>query len=181
MKIFWSLAIGCGLFASVGIAGEKLKFISPDGKYGVTMETVDGFEGEKEMAVTLVAVKSGEVLQELESVGLPWTKSVKIVWAPDSQRMAYVKASRRGNWTRFYARVDGKFVELPFPEMPKLEVAGEADSKTTLASYTAVRWTSANVLLVDNEVENTGGGSGRMRVALRFDARNEITATKVKK
>ncbi len=131
--------------------------------------------------MNLVALPSGKVVAPLEAVGRPWIADVRLVWAPDSRRVAFVRPSRRGDWTSLFVREGAGFKEVQMPELPAMEVRGSPDAKTVLAARTAVRWIKPNVLLLDHEVEDDNGAGGKMRVAISFDATNKATAARWEK
>lgn len=155
---------------------------SPDGHYRVKLEIVTSAEGGREQTATLVDAQTGATLRDLGSAGSPWTDSTRILWSPDSRRIAYVTASRRGDWTTFIVHHGDQWEEVPFPSVPDFDWKGRhPDSKTILASWSAVRWSRPEVLLVDNEVEDDAGQSAKVHYAFTFDSQNHLTVKRLKK
>ena len=85
-------------------ADKKTRFVSPDEKYAVTLTPAEPPEEPGMTAVNLIEVKAGAVVKALDPVGHPWIDDTKVVWAPDSQRLALMTGSRRGGWTTLYAK-----------------------------------------------------------------------------
>jgi hypothetical protein len=121
------------------------------------------------------------VVLKLDSLGHPWINDIKMVWAPDSQRAAFMAGSRRGGWTTLYARKDAAFEEVPMPELIWAKMKGRPGAKTVLAARVPIRWTKRNVLLLENNVEDDDGNSGTSRMLLTFDEKNRVTVARAKK
>ena len=180
------LAIGIA-YAVVALAQEdklmERQFVSPDGRFCVHLEKTEGAGGIVMTKVDLVAAKSGEELCELGTVGNPWAANIRVLWSPDSRRFAYVEPRRRGDWTELWVSKGNSFEELDRPDTPWFggysNLKGDHIAKTVLSSYSAVRWTKPDVLLIDDSCENDEGDSARMRVAVHFDASNRMTVTRV--
>jgi hypothetical protein len=126
-----------------------------------------------------VELKSGKTLCELETLGSQWAGGIRLLWTPDSRRLAFVYPGRRGDWTDLWVLKDGAFEKVGLPELPELEFKRDHYAKTVLASFSAVRWTKPDVLLLDNAVEDDEGHTAKMRVALRFGADNRVTVTRM--
>jgi hypothetical protein len=104
-----------------------------------------------------------------------------VLWSPDSQRLAFVTPSRRGDSTDLGVLHDGKWELLDFPELPDFKWRGHReDSKTILAAVTALRWFKPNVLLLQNKMEDDEGKSASIVFAITFDAENHMTVKKMK-
>lgn len=160
----------------------KLQFVSPDGRFCVHLKKAEDADGIVMTQVDLVAVKSGAKLRDLGTVGSPWSADIRVLWSPDSRRFAYVAPSRRGDWTDVWVLKNKCFEQVSLPEMPSFgysNLKGDHIAKTVLASYSAVRWTKPDVLLIDNACENDEGDSARIRVAVHFDKSNRMTVTKI--
>ena len=180
-----TLAIGIASAASALAQEDKSmerQFVSPDGRFCVHLKKTENAGGIVMTKVGLVAVKSGEELCELGTVGNPWAADIRVLWAPDSRRFAYVEPTRRGDWTELWVLNGNSFEQLDLPDMPAYgysNLKGDHLAKTEQSSQSAVRWTKPDVLLVDDSCENDEGDSARMRVAVHFDASNRMTVTRV--
>jgi hypothetical protein len=168
-----------GLACSALRAEEKLQFVSPDGKFAVRLEPQA--DDEAITTINLVEVSSGTVLMELEALGHPWIDEIKLLWAPDSRRAAFLTPGRRGGWTTLYARKGDTFEEVEMPELIHANMKSPPGAKTVLAARVPIRWTKPNVLILENNVEDTDGNSGTSRMLLTFDAKNHVTVTRAKK
>ena len=175
------LSLLCAALHLATGADKKPRFVSPDGKYAVTLTSAEPQDEPGMTAVNLIEVKTGAVVKALDSVGHPWVDDTKAVWAPDSQRLALMTGSRRGGWTTLYAKAGATFAEVPMPELIWAKMKGRADAKTVLAARVPIRWTKANVLMLRNDVEDGGGNSGTSLMLLTFDQKNHVTVTRAKK
>jgi hypothetical protein len=167
---------GLGHAADATSKGRSI-FAAPDGKYAVR------FDPEEDLmtTVTLIEVKSGRIVRELDSIGRPWIKESAAFWSPDSQRLAFMSGSRRGGWTTLYARKGGAFEEVPMPELIYAKIKGASEgAKTVLAARVPIRWTKPNVLLLENNEENDEGGEATSRMLLTFDESNRVKVTRAK-
>jgi len=181
MKPVLLLALLCIAFHPATKADEKTRFVSPDGKYAVTLTPAEPPEKPTMTAINLIEVKTGAVMKELDPVGHPWIDDTKVLWAPDSQRLALMTGSRRGGWTTLYAKTAATFEEVPMPELIWAKMKGRPDAKTVLAARVPIRGTKANVLMLRNDVEDDDGNAGTSLMLLTFDKTNHVTVTRAKK
>lgn len=185
MKHTFLIMLGIGMAtalatsAHAGKPGKLGNFVSPDGRFGIHVEKTEDTDGITMNRVDLVELKSGATLCELDTVGNQWAAGIRVLWSPDSRRLAFVAPSRRGDWTDIWVLKNGSFEKVGLPEMPSLDMNRDHYAKTVLASYSAVRWAKLDVLLLDNMAEDDEGNSARMRVALHVDADNHVTVTRV--
>jgi hypothetical protein len=177
MKSLTLFTLVCMLASSLWADSAKTVFISPNGRYGVRIGKDDS--GMK--TFTLVRVKTGEVLGELDTLGNSYSTDFRLLWAPDSQRAASFSPDRRGGWTHLFVREGAGFREIELPEMPELKSDSRAEAKTVTAARVPVRWAKVNVLLIDHEVADEDGISAKQRVLLTFDDKNEIKVTVAKR
>ncbi|MDR3404322.1 MAG: hypothetical protein P4L99_17620 [Chthoniobacter sp.] len=184
IRFVWSLVV-CLLVISVpplSAAEKKHKapdtLVSPDGRFRVKIEVSNGQQDS-----TIVDVQTGAELLPLSEAGSPWIdQGSRALWSPDSRRLAFVTPTRRGDWTDLCARQGDKWESVTLPELPEFKWPGHhADSKTVLASFSAVRWLKPNVLLLENKVEDDNGKSARVLFALTFDDQNRVTIKRVAK
>jgi len=82
-----------GAFICVALAGDLIKYRSPNGKFGMRLA---GDISE------IVDIKSGNTALELEEVSGSWAKDSKLLWSPDSKYFAHFSADRRGGSTTVY-------------------------------------------------------------------------------
>ncbi len=158
---------------------DGLLFVSPDGRYGVRIGKTADTEGITRMAAELEEVESGEPLCELETPGNQWATGIRLLWSPDSRRFAFVSPSRRGDWTSLWVLENGSFEQVAMPRMPALDLKRGHDTKTVLASRSAVRWTKPDVLLMDLASEDDEGNSATLRVALHFGGDGGVKVMRV--
>ena len=184
MRFLTLLFICFGLVSLQGVRAEdrSLKFPSPDGRFAVRLEK-EGAPDEPGMTtLKLVDRKSGVDVVELDSLGHHLVDDAKVIWSPDSQRLALLSPDRRGGWTNLFVRKGAAFEKVDLPEMPPLKVVGHrADSKTVIAARVPLRWTGPRTLLIRHETEDDNGASAKMEVEIRFDERNKVTAVPAKK
>ena len=177
MKLLILLTVAWSLACSGWAENAKLEFISPNGKYAVRK----GEDAAGMKTFTLVSVKTGERLIELDSLGNPYSNDFKLIWASDSQRAATFSPDRRGGWTHLFVHEGDTLREIELPAMPELKWKGRAEAKTVTAARIPVRWSKTNVLLIDHEVEDDDGVSAKERVVLTFNEKNDIKVAKARR
>lgn len=183
LRILFTIAIAfLALHAAPGAekkSSTNKRFASPDGRYSARLEASSDEDGLFD--VQLIDAKSGDVVCKLSDVGRPWQDSVRLLWSPDSRRLAVVHRSRRGDWTDLFARKGETFEPIELPELPPMpERKGGGDAKVVEASYTAVRWVKPNVLVLDRFSEDDNGMQSKSRCTLTFDEKNNVTARAAK-
>ena len=104
------------------VSQNRQKFVSPDGRFGIHQSKEEDVDGIVMTRVDLVEVKSGTKLCELGTLGNPWAADIRILWSPDSRRLAFVSPSRRGDWTDVWVLKDKSFEQVNLPEMPSLDM-----------------------------------------------------------
>ncbi len=154
-------------------------FVSPDGRFGIHIDKAEDTDGIEMTQIDLVDVNSGTKLCELGTLGNPWAAGFRILWSPNSRRLAFVSPGRRGDWTDVWVLKGKSFEQAGFPEMPSLDMKRAHYAKTVLASYSALRWTKPDVLLLDYSAEDDEGNFAQMRVALHYDANNHASVSRV--
>ena len=73
-------------------ADDQIKDASPDGKFGMLLTA----EEEGGVKIQLIEVSSRKTVLDLAESGAPHAKDCKLLWAPDSQRVAFYEAVHRG-------------------------------------------------------------------------------------
>jgi len=166
--------------------GEEIKCQSPDGKFAMLL-TSDEF-GYK---VNLVEASSRKVVVELAAnVAYPPVKDCKLLWAPDSQRVAFYEANRRGGDTTVYFRNDSGFTESAVPKLGGCATAAQKKELKTkgvlkFIEYNAVpkEWLKSGALvLVDDQGWETIDGELRgctQTVTIAFDAKHKASVLRV--
>src|SRR5437899_12397995 len=102
-------------------ADDQITDASTDGKFGM-LPTAEEEGGVK---IQLIEVSSRKVVLDLAESGAPHAKDCKLLWAPDSQRVAFYEAVHRGGDTTVYFRNDTGFTESPLPELSGCPTAAE--------------------------------------------------------
>lgn len=100
---------------SLSRADDQTKDRSPDGKFAMLLK--EDTAEEDRVKIQLIEVGSGKVVLDLAESGLPHAQDCKLLWAPDSQRVACYEAVHRGGETTVYFRNDSGFTESPVPEL----------------------------------------------------------------
>ena len=165
--------------AQEDVSQNRQRFVSPDGRFGIHQSKEEDVDGIVMTRVDLVEVKSGTKLCELGTLGNPWAADIRILWSPDSRRLAFVSPSRRGDWTDVWVLKDKIFEQVNLPEMPSLDMKRDHYAKTVLASYSALRWTKPDVLLLKYSAEDDEGNSAQMQLSWHFDANNRASVSQV--
>jgi len=180
MKTLFVLLCAVGVVFSAQADGDRARFVSPDRRFGVRLVAPDPGES-GETTVNLVDLKSGEVVLEIDSLGGSWIKDIRLLWAADSQRAAFLSPDRRGGWTKLFVRHGNTFEELQLPDLPSLDFHHQEGVKTITAGRVPIRWIKPNLLLIEHESEDADGNSGRERLTIHFDEKNQLKVTPVKK
>lgn len=181
LRIMLAIAIASTLvaLAQEDVSQHRQRFVSPDGRFGIQQSKEEDVDGIAMTRVDLVEVKSGTKLCELGTLGNHWAADIRILWSPDSRRLAFVSPSRRGDWTAVWVLKDQSFEQVGLPEMPSLDMKRDHYAKTVLASYSALRWTNPDVLLLKYSAEDEEGNSAQMQLAWHFDANNHASVSQV--
>lgn len=166
-------------------SGEEIKCQSPDGKFAMLLS--DDSDGYK---VQLVEVSSRQPVVELAAnVAYPPVKKCKLLWSPDSKRVAFFEANRRGGDTTVYFRNESGFEKKPLPEWPGCGETAKKDKDKTykgLESNIAPKeWLKSGALVVV-EVQGWETVSKELRsctqtVTIAFDARHKASIQSVRR
>ncbi|MDQ6654863.1 MAG: hypothetical protein M3Y80_03505 [Verrucomicrobiota bacterium] len=158
-------------------AGEEITCQSPNGKFALRCVSADSqpYNGET-MLVELPSHKPVLSLNPNWTVG-----QVKLVWSPDSQRVAYFAESSKDSSTRIFQRTGSAFNEIELPELPSPKtpenvLQSDADTHTRIE---AVRWIGPAKLSLEKELQNRAWGRAAARIALKFDQENRASIQKV--
>ena len=168
---------------------EQIKCQSPDGKFAMLL-THDAEGGYK---AQLVEVSSHKPVVELATnVAYPPVKDCKLVWSPDSKRVAFFEANRRGGDTTVYFRNDAGFTESALPELAMDSCATAAEKKELKAqgvlkfiegNTTPKQWLKSGALVVVND-QGWETNDGNLRgctqtVTIAFDVKHKASIARV--
>src|SRR5947208_4790590 len=160
-----------GAFICVALAGDLIKYSSPDGKFAMRLA---GDISE------VVDVKSGKTVLELEEVSAFWAKDSKLLWSPDSKYFAHFSADRRGGSTTVYRRKgDAGFDQVALPDFPDCEKTNVG--KQFEASLEPRRWSNATTLVLlareawSHDYYPDKTNDGERSITISFDASSKTS------
>jgi len=166
-----------GAFICVALAGDLIKYSSPDGKFAMRLA---GDVSE------IVDVKSGKTVLELEEVSGFWAKDSKLLWSPDSKYFAHFSADRRGGSTTVYRRKgDAGFDQVALPDFPDCEKTNEG--KQFEASLEPRRWLNATTVVLlareawSHEDDPDKTSECERTITISFDAGGKASIKNIKK
>src|SRR6266567_8970727 len=190
MKIFSTIAVVALATnpPSWSRADDQIRDASPDGKFAMLLTEDQKEEGR--VKIQLIEVSSGKVVLDLAESGHPHAKDCKLLWAPDSQRVAFYEAIFRGGETRVYFRNDTGFTGSPLPELGGCATAAQkkelkAKGVLKFIEYNAVpkEWLKSGALvIVDDQGWETMDGELRgctQTVTIGFDAKHKASVLRV--
>jgi len=140
--------------------------------------------------IQLIEVSSRKVVLDLAESGAPHAKDCKLLWAPDSQRVAFYEAVHRGGDTTVYFRNDTGFTESPLPELSGCATAAQkkelkAKGVLKFIEYNAMpkEWLKSGALvIVDDQGWETNDGNLRgctQTVTIGFDTKHKASVVRV--
>jgi uncharacterized protein YecT (DUF1311 family) len=199
MKQTVFLLFSCWLTAFSLHARDSIKDRSPDGRFALLLHPNNS---PTKIDFSIIEVRSHKTLLDLEPydsddarLGRVWVDSVKLLWSPDSKRVALVAQYRRGDGTTLYFLSGSEFIETGLPEWSDVEprlMPHEHVVKSTNGGLSPVRWLDSNTLVlqeesasyvekVDKNGQSFGGreAEGFATVTLRFDADNKVSVQSV--
>jgi len=106
-------ALCFGTLTGGALAGELIKYRSPDGKFAMLLTEGD----DQGVSINLIEVGSQKVVLKLADTGHPYSEDSKLLWSPDSTRFAFFEDNRRGGSTTVYQRGGQAFDEVSLPEI----------------------------------------------------------------
>ena len=166
-------ALSSGLLAICGqafslYASEHITCKSPDRKFALRCVSADAQPYNGETAILDMATH-----KTVLPVDPSWTLGqVKLVWSPDSQRVAYFTEKEKDYTTRIFLRHDSSFTEIRLPDLPspKLPANATAGSDPEASTRTEpMRWNGAHDLLIEKELVNPTWGRAALKVILDFN------------
>ncbi|PYJ23852.1 MAG: hypothetical protein DME92_00115, partial [Verrucomicrobia bacterium] len=109
-----------------------------------------------------------------------WTLDrVKLIWSPDSQRVAYFAqkgAFNPSGATRVFFRRDSSFNEIALPDLPSPKLPTNATAGSDAGTSTRIepiRWSGSRDLLLEKEWLNPASGRAALKITLGFDQQNQ--------
>jgi hypothetical protein len=188
MKIFLTIAVVAlaANFPRSSRADDQIRNASPDGKFAILLTQPE----EGGVKIQLIEVSSRKVVLDLAESGAPHAKDCKLLWAPDSQRVAFYEAVHRGGDTTVYFRNDTGFTESPLPELSGCATAAQkkelkAKGVLKFIEYNAMpkEWLKSGALvIVDDQGWETNDGNLRgctQTVTIGFDTKHKASVLHV--
>jgi hypothetical protein len=169
-------------------ADEQITDLSPDGRFAMLLTEDQKEEGR--VRIQLIEVSSRNVVLELAESGHPHSERCKLLWAPDSQRVAFYEAHHRGGDTTVYFRNESGFIESPLPELgncataaEKKELKGKGVHKFIEANTAPKEWLKSGALVVrDDQGWETKDGNLRgctQILTIAFDTNHKASIQRV--
>jgi hypothetical protein len=167
---------------------QQTKDPSPDGKFAMLL-TNDQVEAGR-VKIQLIETNSRKVVLDLADSGHPHAEDCKLLWAPDSQRVAFYEAIQRGGDTTVYFRTDSGFSESPLPELrgcataaQKKELKAKGVNKFIEYDTAPKEWLKSGALVVLN-AQGWETNDGNLRgctqtVTIAFDAKHKASIARV--
>lgn len=199
IKRFLFIAFACcTTYACVLLAGEEIKYPSPDGRFALRITQTK--DNEDQSMVELIEKDSGKVMLTLhggsDTEVFDASHSV-LVWSPDSKRVAYgfranppgARVEERSALVCFWngSGFDKVFLpeDLPVPEI-KFPKGKGGDPKPYGGGVTPVKWLKSGDLEMSSEdmmLSRDDGKSytGVLQFTISFDAQHRASVKKVGK
>jgi hypothetical protein len=146
------------IYAQESPAFEKIRDVSPDGKFALRIscssepEDPDDIDSSLITAVDLVSLPSKQIVANVGEEGTP----PHLIWSPDSKWLAFpLSEGHRVTDTHVYHRSGEEFTQL---EMESLRVDAKGDVRNEYVN--PVRWVKPGVLLLE-QFDILRGGNGQ--------------------
>lgn len=142
---------------------------SPDKRYALWQNYADKqpYHGD----VKLIDTKSAQPVVVLDTQVEPFSK--KLLWARDSQRVAYFNDAEKNGITRVFFRNGASFDESKLPDIPAPALPAIAGARTdaseTRTRVEPLRWTDSGELVIEKELQNNEWGRTALEITLAFD------------
>ena len=164
-----------GLFVPLGIlclavsvpAKEVVSCKSPDGRFAMRCVYAEKQPYNGEAAIVDLATHKTILVLDPN-----WTLChARLLWSPDSQRVAYFFRKGTDYSTRiFFQKGDAlnemAFPELPRPKLPKNATGSEPNTSTRVEP---MKWNGPNELFLEKELISPDWGRGALKITLGFD------------
>jgi len=170
-------------------ADEQTKDPSPDGKFAMLVKDVVERD-EARLKIDLIEVSSHKVVVDLALSGHPHAEDCKLLWSPNSQRVAFYESHHRGGDTTVYFRNGSEFTESQLPELgncataaQKKELNAQGALKFIEGNTTPKQWLKSGALVVLND-QGWETNDGNLRgctqtVTIAFDAKHKASVQHV--
>ena len=156
-------------------AKEVITCKSPDGKFALRCVYAESQHYNGDTAI--VDTATHKIVLPLDP---NWTLDrVKLVWSPDSQRVAYFAqkgAFNPSGATRVFFRRDSSFNEIALPDLPSPKLPTNATAGSDAGTSTRIepiRWSGSRDLLLEKEWLNPASGRAALKITLGFDQQNQ--------
>jgi hypothetical protein len=160
----------CCLAASLH-GREVVSCPSPDGKFA--MRCIYAGSQPYNGDTTIIDTATHKTVSVLDS---NWSLGqAKLIWSPDSQRVAYFSGKGKDSGTRIFSRHNSSFEEITLPELPSPKLPANAVTESDADTSTRTEpmsWSSARHLLLDKELVNPNWGRAALRITLQFNQGN---------
>jgi hypothetical protein len=107
-------ALYFGAFTSGALAGDLIKYQSPDGEFAMLLTEAD----DQGVSIKLIEADSRKVLLDLADTGHPYSEHSKLLWSPDSTRFAFLKTTGAEAPLLFTSAADKRSKRQVFPKPP---------------------------------------------------------------
>src|SRR5581483_2639222 len=199
MKEFLFVAFACSIgFPYVGVAAEQIKYLSPDGRFG--LRVTQPANDEYHPTVELIEKDTGKVMVTLHTgadTDLFDASECVLVWSADSKSVAYgfrasppgVREVEHGTLVCFWNGSDFDKVflpeNLPTPKL-KFPKGKGIDVKPYGGGVTPVKWLTPRELAMSSEnmvlsEDDDKSYTGVLSFTISFDAQNHASVGKIGK
>ena len=159
---------------------EEIKFPSPDGKFALRL-FADDANGRAETRI--VRLRDHALVVDLDHSGPPYIWEKKLVWSPDSQRVAYFAPDRRGSTTTVYFRKGDSFEQIELPDLPSPKFAKKTPEACQIVWHLdqPARWLKSGSLLIYSQIEDECENEAAAEITVAFGRSNEPSVLKIAK
>jgi len=178
----------CCLAVSVN-AHEVITCKSPDGKFALRHVYNDQqpYTGD----IAIIEVSTRKTILPLDS---NWSiegtaehprlqnGELKLLWSPDSQRVAYFAEKGNDLVTRIFFRSGSSFNEIKLPELPSPKLPANATTESgadTTKRVEPMQWLKSRDLVLESEVLNDAWGRAASKITIGFDQGNRASIRNV--
>lgn len=178
----------CCLAVSVN-AHEVITCKSPDGKFALRHVYNDQqpYTGD----IAIIEVSTRKTILPLDS---NWSiegtaehprlqnGELKLLWSPDSQRVAYFAENGNDLGTRIFFQSGSSFNEIKLPELPSPKLPANATTESgadTTKRVEPMQWLKSRDLVLESEVLNDAWGRAASKITIGFDQGNRASIRNV--
>jgi hypothetical protein len=184
VRLLLLIAVVCCVAYSWPLPGEeeKTKCFSPDGKFALRLGDQNNSGDSKTEIIELGTQKP---VLELGILGHPNEEDAKLIWSPDSQRVAFFEPTKRGGLTHVYFRNGTLFEEIQLPTLPEpktpKKMPADVYDKAITALDEPVRWLKSGALVIYSEVEGDHSGRAALEITIGFNENHKPSVVKSRK